>query len=104
MQQVEDSYREAGIVVPFISNDGFDYGNFAPGTGLGQVDIYGHDSYPLGFNCRNPYVWSGGSNQYFPGESVPSGQPSNYTYFYLMHEAESPSTPYTITEVGLVLG
>jgi hypothetical protein len=31
MQQVEDFYRKSGIVVPLISNDGFNYGNFVPG-------------------------------------------------------------------------
>lgn len=53
MQDIEDYYRQTGIVMPFISNDGFEYGNFVPGSGVGEVDIYGHDSYPLGFNCAN---------------------------------------------------
>jgi len=48
---VEQQYRDAGIVVPFISNDAGPEGYFAPGTGTGSVDIYGHDSYPLGFDC-----------------------------------------------------
>jgi hypothetical protein len=35
-------------------------GIFAPGyvvngTTEGDVDIYGHDSYPLGFDCASPY-------------------------------------------------
>ena len=49
---VEQQYRDAGIVVPFIDNDAAAQGLFAPGTGLGAVDIYGHDSYPLGFDCE----------------------------------------------------
>lgn len=40
MQYVEDQARNAGIVVPFISNDVNPLGYFAPGTGQGEVDIY----------------------------------------------------------------
>lgn len=86
MQDVENFYRDAGIVVPFINNDGLNYGNFAPGTGLGAVDIYGHDSYPLGYTCANPYVWQGLANQYFP------------TDWYAVHLEQSPLTPYAIAE------
>ena len=44
-QAVEDQYRKAGIVVPFISNDARPQGYFAPGNGsVGNVDIYGHDA------------------------------------------------------------
>jgi beta-galactosidase len=44
---VENEYRKAGIVVPFIVNDAFPEGNFAPGTGVGAADIYSFDDYPL---------------------------------------------------------
>jgi hypothetical protein len=84
MQDVEDYYRKAGIVMPLISNDGFDYGNFVPGSGVGAVDIYGHDSYPLGFSCSQPYNWTG---DYFS------------TDFHIQHENQSHSTPYAISEV-----
>lgn len=80
---VEKLYRDNGIVVPFVSNDASPNGNFAPGTGLGAVDIYGHDGYPLGFDCANPYTW--------PDGNLP-------TDYYMLHEKESPSTPYTISE------
>lgn len=50
---VEQQYRDAGIVVPLIDNDAAAQGLLAPGTGLGSVDIYGHDSYPLGFDCKS---------------------------------------------------
>ncbi|THC91551.1 hypothetical protein EYZ11_008991 [Aspergillus tanneri] len=50
-QYVIDQARKAGIVVPMISNDAFAGGHNAPGTGIGEVDIYGHDSYPLQFDC-----------------------------------------------------
>ena len=82
-QAVEDMYRDNGIVVPFVSNDAYAAGYFAPGTGNGSVDIYGHDSYPLGFDCANPYVW--------PDGALP-------TTFLGLHRNQSPSTPYTISE------
>jgi hypothetical protein len=42
MQILEDWYRDAGIVVPLISNDAnIRYGNYPPGSGEGEVDIYG---------------------------------------------------------------
>ena len=82
-QAVEDMYRNNGIVVPFVSNDAYPRGLFVPGSGKGAVDIYGHDSYPLGFDCANPYTW--------PDGSLP-------TYFRADHLAQSPSTPYTISE------
>lgn len=39
-QYVIDQARDAGIVVPTISNDAFTGGTSAPGTGVGEVDIY----------------------------------------------------------------
>ena len=80
---VEKQLRDAGIVVPFVSNDAAPLGYFAPGTGLGAVDIYGHDAYPLGFDCANPTTW--------PDYSFP-------TYFLSLHLKQSPSTPYTVSE------
>ncbi|KAL8950628.1 MAG: hypothetical protein Q9222_003359 [Ikaeria aurantiellina] len=82
-QAVEDQYRAAGIVVPFISNDASPKGYFAPGSGEGQVDIYGHDAYPLGFDCANPYTW--------PDGALP-------TTFRALHLQQSPSTPYSLVE------
>ena len=70
-------------MVPFVSNDAYPHGYFAPGTGLGAVDIYGHDGYPLGFDCANPYTW--------PNGDLP-------TYYHELHLEQSPSTPYTISE------
>ncbi|GCB26180.1 probable beta-galactosidase A [Aspergillus awamori] len=83
MQYVEDQARNAGVVIPLINNDASASGNNAPGTGKGAVDIYGHDSYPLGFDCANPTVW-------------PSGDlPTN---FRTLHLEQSPTTPYAIVE------
>ena len=82
-QEVEDQYRSAGIVVPFISNDASPNGNFAPGTGQGAVDVYGHDGYPLGFDCSNPSNW--------PDNNLPGNWLSD-------HQTEAPNTPYSIDE------
>lgn len=84
MQYVENQARNAGVVVPLINNDAYPGGHNAPGTGKGAVDIYGHDSYPLGFDCAHPTAW-------------PSGDlPTN---FRTEHMEQSPSTPYSLVEV-----
>ncbi|GME65761.1 Glycoside hydrolase family 35 [Neofusicoccum parvum] len=81
---VEEQFRDAGIVVPFISNDASPQGYFAPGSNWShQVDIYGHDGYPLGFDCANPYTW--------PDGALP-------TTWRTLHEEQSPSTPYSVVE------
>ncbi|KAF2279491.1 uncharacterized protein EI97DRAFT_439828 [Westerdykella ornata] len=82
MQYVEDQLRKAGIVVPLISNDASPKGYNAPGQ-PGDVDIYGHDGYPLGFDCANPTVW--------PDDKFPT----NWRELHLKH---SPTTPYSIVE------
>lgn len=83
MQYVEDQARKAGIVVPLMSNDAHGAGNNAPGTGKGEVDVYGHDGYPLGFDCARPTVW--------PAGNLP-------TWYRSDHLRQSPMTPYTIPE------
>ncbi|KAL1961973.1 hypothetical protein VTN77DRAFT_708 [Rasamsonia byssochlamydoides] len=82
MQDVMDIARAAGIVVPFINNDASPEGHDAPGSPA-PVNIYGHDSYPLGFDCANPSSWPSG------------GLPTN---FRQLHLEQSPSTPYAIVE------
>ncbi|KAL4876298.1 putative beta-galactosidase A [Aspergillus karnatakaensis] len=82
-QYVIDQARDAGIVVPMISNDAWPGGHNAPGTGKGEVDIYGHDNYPIGFNCGDPYAWPEGT------------LPTDYRD---LHLEISPSTPYTLVE------
>ncbi|KAL5334625.1 putative beta-galactosidase A [Aspergillus crustosus] len=82
-QYVIDQARNAGIVVPTISNDAWPGGHNAPGTGKGEVDIYGHDNYPIGFDCQNPYVWPEGT------------LPTDYRD---LHLEISPLTPYTLVE------
>ncbi|KAK4618252.1 putative beta-galactosidase A [Fulvia fulva] len=84
-QYVEDQFRNNSIVVPFISNDARPQGYFAPGPPRQEaaLDIYGHDGYPLGFDCANPYTW--------PDNALP-------TNYRDLHENQSSSTPYSIVE------
>lgn len=82
MGYVENQYRNGGIVVPFISNDAFPAGHNAPGTPT-AIDIYGHDGYPLGFDCSNPDTWK------------PNALPTDWAE---LHKQQSPSTPYAIIE------
>ncbi|KAL0937739.1 glycoside hydrolase family 35 protein [Colletotrichum truncatum] len=82
-QYVIDQARNAGIVVPMISNDARPEGHNAPGMGIGSVDIYGHDDYPLGFDCGHPDVW--------PADRLP-------TKYRQRHLQQSPDTPYSILE------
>ncbi|KAG7291830.1 hypothetical protein NEMBOFW57_001851 [Staphylotrichum longicolle] len=82
MQYVEDQARKAGIVVPFINNDVWNAGHNAPGTGVGQVDVYGHNSYPLDEDC-NDLGWTRGMIRDME---------------YKSHLKVSPSTPYAVSE------
>ncbi|KAF6809495.1 glycoside hydrolase family 35 protein [Colletotrichum sojae] len=82
-QYVIDQARKAGIVVPLISNDARPEGHNVPGTGIGAADIYGHDGYPLGFECGNPNTW--------PANRIP-------TNYRTLHLNQSPTTPYSILE------
>lgn len=83
MAFVEQQLRDAGIVVPFINNDNLALGYWAPGTGLGAVDIYGIDAYPVRYDCSQPDVW--------PTYRWP-------TNWQTLHNEQSPSTPFSIPE------
>lgn len=82
MEYIYAQLRSAGIVVPLISNDASPKGYNAPGQEA-PVDIYGHDGYPLGFDCANPTVW--------PDNNFP-------TNWRTLHLQQSPTTPYSILE------
>ncbi|KAF2266782.1 hypothetical protein CC78DRAFT_107270 [Lojkania enalia] len=82
MEYIYAQFRNAGIVVPFISNDASPKGYNAPGQPA-PVDIYGHDGYPLGFDCGNPTRW--------PDGNLP-------TNWHTLHQQQSPTTPYSIIE------
>lgn len=55
MAYIERLYRKLGVLIPFIFNDAVPLGNFAPGTGVGEVDIYGFDDYPLGWSTAREF-------------------------------------------------
>ncbi|KAJ5166752.1 uncharacterized protein N7482_005533 [Penicillium canariense] len=83
MDFVEKQLLAAGITVPLIVNDNLALGYWAPGSGLGAVDIYGIDSYPLRYDCAHPTVWP---TYRFPYD------------WQVVHERESPGTPFAIGE------
>jgi len=88
MQDLIDKFRAAGVVVPTANNEAWPAGWHAPGSGVGAMDIYAHNGYPNGFNCKQLYNWSA------------TGLP---TWWHSDHVRISPSTPYAILEVcGLV--
>ncbi|GME50601.1 Glycosyl hydrolase family 35 [Neofusicoccum parvum] len=86
MEYVEQQARRNGILVPLISNDMIPLGNWAPGTGQGEADIYAHDSYPFYDGCANPTNWSD------PTPLIA------LDYTYQNHLQQSPSTPYSVLE------
>ncbi|KAF8996419.1 glycoside hydrolase family 35 protein [Cyathus striatus] len=55
MQDIIDTLRENGITK--------ECGGQYAAAGLGKVDLYGWDGYPLGFNCDNPSSWAELSTQ-----------------------------------------
>ncbi|KAJ7688189.1 glycoside hydrolase family 35 protein [Mycena rosella] len=54
--ELEAVYRNSSIDVLLTYNDPGEGSNFINGTGA--VDLYGLDSYPQGFDCSHPDVWS----------------------------------------------
>ncbi|KAE8153091.1 beta-galactosidase [Aspergillus avenaceus] len=87
MAYIEARYREAGITVPFLVNDASSVGNFAPGTGVGAVDIYSFDHYPLGWapDPHGPSNWSSLLD------------PLRF-YNFSLHEMQSPRSPFAISK------
>ncbi|KAI9497041.1 beta galactosidase [Zychaea mexicana] len=81
MEMIKNKFKEDGMDVPTIFNDiGSPNGNWI--TGPGSVDIYGWDSYPLGFDCANPTVW----------------QNNRSTHWRDMHELLNPDQPFALYE------
>ena len=80
---IEGQWRNAGIVIPFLNNDIASEGRFTPGNITGSVDIYGHDDYPIGFNCMVPSTWT---------------VSSLLSNFRALHDLESPAIPFAIIE------
>ncbi|KAE8380239.1 glycoside hydrolase superfamily [Aspergillus bertholletiae] len=83
MALMAEELRAAGVEVPMAMNDNKVEGYFAPGTGLGEVDIYGIDAYPMRYDCAHPDVWP---TYRFPYD------------WNVLHQEQSPTTPFTIME------
>ncbi|KAI8950852.1 glycoside hydrolase family 35 protein [Xylaria longipes] len=80
---VNQQYRKAGVVVPLVNNEAAIIGLFTPDK-PGGPDIYGHDSYPIGWDCANPEInWT------------PGKLPTDWRQ---LHLEQSPRTPYSIPE------
>lgn len=80
---VENQFKTAGVVVPYVNNEAWQLGAITTSTPA-KVDIYGHDAYPLGFDCWNPTVW--------PENGLP-------TDWLATNNKIAPDSPYTIVEV-----
>lgn len=52
MEWVKQQFLRNGVTSPLISNDMVPRGNWAPGTGTGELDIYAHDMYPFYRGCE----------------------------------------------------
>ncbi|KAI0435132.1 glycoside hydrolase family 35 protein [Xylaria sp. FL1042] len=83
IEAVNQQYRDAGVAVPLVNNEASIIGLFTPDK-PGGPDIYGHDSYPIGWDCANP------ENNWTPGK-LP-------TDWRQLHLELSPNTPYSIPE------
>ncbi|KAI1355609.1 glycoside hydrolase family 35 protein [Xylaria sp. FL0043] len=83
IEAVNKQYHDAGVVVPLVNNEASIAGLFTPDK-PGGPDIYGHDSYPIGWDCANP------ENNWTPGK-LP-------TDWRQLHLKISPNTPYSIPE------
>lgn len=86
-EAVKDQFRRSDIIVPYFNNEAHMFGYITPHT-ESSIDIYGHDAYPLGFDCENPSVW--------PEDGLP-------TDWLATNNRIAPDTPYTIPEVSLFL-
>ncbi|KAF2673094.1 glycoside hydrolase family 35 protein, partial [Microthyrium microscopicum] len=84
MQGVKQMFLDRGIVVPLYVNDNTVSGYFAPGTGVGELDLYGIDAYPLRYDCWNPSVW--------PIIRFPEN-------WHKLHLKQSPNAPLAVTEL-----
>ncbi|KAK1516895.1 glycosyl hydrolase family 35 [Colletotrichum costaricense] len=82
---MEDQFRRNGIEVPLIGNDAVPLGNWAPGSGKGELNIYAHDAYPFYKGCDHPTDWT-------------DLTALSLTYTYQNHLQQSPSSPYAVLE------
>ncbi|KAF8588348.1 glycoside hydrolase family 35 protein [Ramaria rubella] len=79
MVLLETALRKYITRIPLTANDVYPSGDFA--SGPGEVDLYGFDSYPGGFDCTNP-----------------SYLPELANYYVSAHESVSPWAPMYMPE------
>ncbi|KAJ7638480.1 glycoside hydrolase family 35 protein [Roridomyces roridus] len=77
--ELKSLLRESGVTVPLTVNDAWPGGHFT------DIDIYGYDSYPNGFNCSFPDDWL-------------SGAVDSTEYFWGAHLQYSPQSPNAVFE------
>lgn len=83
MERVIDQLRDGGIIVPIVNNDVSNTAINAPGTGAGEVDIYGMNSYTVPVSCLNLDDWPAGRLR---------------TNEWEVHLRNSPKTPSAVLE------
>ncbi|KZV90500.1 glycoside hydrolase family 35 protein [Exidia glandulosa HHB12029] len=76
-KELLDTIHDTGIVVPTTHNDA------SPGGHYLSVDLWGYDSYALGFDCSHPTVWS--------SNAVPES-------FWSAHMKYTPDKPNAVYE------
>ncbi|KAI5860679.1 glycoside hydrolase family 35 protein [Durotheca rogersii] len=83
MEHVKQQLKKAGNVVPQMVNDHLYQGNWAPGSGLGETELYAIDAYPMRYDCAHPDIW--------PTIRWPEN-------WHIKHEQYSPNTPFFVAE------
>ncbi|EJD54069.1 putative beta-galactosidase A, partial [Auricularia subglabra TFB-10046 SS5] len=68
--------RDAGIVVPTTHNDASPSGHYL------SVDLWGYDSYALGFDCSHPTVWN------------PNSVPESFWNSHIRFAPDKPNAVY----------
>ncbi|KAJ7477091.1 glycoside hydrolase family 35 protein [Mycena galericulata] len=77
--ELKSIMRASGVNIPLTVNDAWPGGHFV------DVDIYGYDSYPNGFDCAAPDVWL-------------SSAVDSTEYFWGAHLQYSPQSPNAVFE------
>lgn len=101
MNTVAELFLDEGIWVPTLDNDNNDGGSFRPGSGSGEVNIYGIDAYPLRYDCKSICCSFDFVANQCEG-SKPDVWPDTKFYQSLSYRANhlrwSPSSPFTVVE------
>lgn len=101
-ETVLQQYRDAGIVVPFINNEAwYKAALWVPGT-PGGVDIYGHDLYPMSFDCKESCSLCQcllvADREHLGSQSSNWSSAKIYKDLRTAHLGISPNTPFAIAE------